>query len=190
LYFSWEVRVKALLIVDVQNDFCPGGALAVKNGDHVVPVLNGLMQSFPLVLASRDWHPEGSVHYQKWPVHCLQGTAGADYHPDLIKAGIHQELFKGTDNKDDGYSAFEATNIDLDAFLISKGVTDLYIGGLATDYCVKASAIDAAKHGYLTFVILDAIRAVDVKPGDGERALEEMGRVGIRVITSAELLAR
>jgi len=162
--------MKALLIVDVQNDFCPGGALAVAEGDAVVPVLNRLMPLFPLVLASRDWHPAGSSHFQKWPVHCVQGSPGAGYHPALHLSGIHQEFFKGTQDKDDGYSAFEAMNLDLTAFLWEKGVTDLYIGGLATDYCVKATALDAARAGLRTFVLADAVRAVDVGPGDGAKA--------------------
>jgi nicotinamidase/pyrazinamidase len=179
--------MKALLIVDVQNDFCPGGALAVKNGDQVVPVLNALMLKFPLVLASRDWHPQGSVHYDKWPIHCLQGTRGAEYHPSLNRGGIHQELFKGTSNKDDGYSAFEATNLNLESFLKTKGVTELYIGGLATDYCVKASALDAVRLGFKTMVFTDAVRAVDANPGDGEKAFEEMRNKGINLIHSSEV---
>lgn len=179
--------MRALLVVDVQNDFCPGGSLAVSGGDQVVPVLNALMPLFPLVLASRDWHPEGTVHYAKWPVHCLQGTKGADYHPALRREGIHQELLKGTGNKDDGYSAFEATNLDLAAFLRARGVTDLYLGGLATDYCVKATALDAVKKGFRTFVVTDAVKAVDVHAGDGEKALEEMRSSGVGLITSSEL---
>jgi len=164
--------MKALLIVDVQIDFCPGGALAVAQGDAVVPVLNRLMPLFPLVLASRDWHPAGSSHFNKWPVHCVQGSPGADYHPALHRAEIHQELFKGTQDKDDGYSAFEATNLDLAGFLRGRGVTDLYIGGLATDYCVKATALDAAREGFRAFVLSDAVRAVEAAPGDGEKAWE------------------
>ena len=179
--------MKALLIVDVQNDFCPGGALAVKDGDAVVPVLNALMPKFPLVIASRDWHPDGTVHYDKWPVHCLHDTPGADYHPALNRKGIHQELFKGTRNQDDGYSAFEATNLDLAWFLKEKGVTELYMGGLATDYCVKASALDAVKNGFKTTVLLDAVRAVDVKPGDGEKALEEMKKAGVNLRLSKDI---
>src|SRR5690606_19482878 len=108
---------KALLIVDVQNDFCPGGALAVKDGDKVVPVINGIIDKFDLVLASKDWHPVDSVHFEKWPVHCVQNTYGADFHPDLQTDKIDRVLLKGTQNKDDGYSAFEATNVSLADFL-------------------------------------------------------------------------
>lgn len=180
--------MKALLIVDLQNDFCPGGALAVKEGDQVVPVLNGLMNHFPLVVASRDWHPIGSVHFDKWPVHCLQDTPGADYHPLLNHKGIHQEFFKGTGNKDDGYSAFDATNINLKSYLRSKGFDELIIGGLATDYCVKASALDAVRLGFKTTVLTDAVRAVDVQPGDGEKAIQEMSQQGVTIALSSDLL--
>jgi len=180
--------MKALLIVDVQNDFCPGGSLTVKDGDKVVPVLNGLMNHFPLVVASRDWHPEGTVHYEKWPVHCLQNTPGADYHPLLNRKGIHQEFFKGTQNKDDGYSAFDATNINLKSYLRSKGINEIVIGGLATDYCVKASALDAVRLGFKTTVLTDAVRAVDVHPNDGEKALEEMRQAGVLTASSDTIL--
>jgi nicotinamidase/pyrazinamidase len=129
---------------------------------------------------------EGSVHYQKWPVHCLQGSRGAEYHPSLEQGLIQKEFLKGTQNKDDGYSAFEATNANLAEYLKEKGVDELYVGGLATDYCVKASALDSVKHGFKTAVILDAVKAVDVKPGDGENALREMGKAGIRLIPSAD----
>ena len=179
--------MKALFIVDVQNDFCPGGALAVRNGDQVVPVINSIAGKFDFVLASRDWHPEGSVHFQKWPVHCVRNSSGADYHPDLNRDLISIELLKGTGNKDDGYSAFEATNLNPEKFLKEKGVTTLYITGLATDYCVRATALDAVAKGFKTFVITDAVRAVDVQPGDGERALEEMQTAGCILITSREI---
>ena len=179
--------MKALLIVDVQNDFCPGGALGVPGGDRVVPVLNRLMPLFPLVVASKDWHPKDSVHFDKWPPHCVQATPGAEFHPDLDATRIHKTFLKGTRNKDDGYSAFEATNDDLADFLRKKGVTDLYVGGLATDYCVRASALDADKNGFETFVVEDAVAAVEVKPGDGERALKEMAHAGVTLIRSDEI---
>lgn len=180
--------MKALLIVDVQNDFCPGGALAVPAGDKVVPVLNRLMSLFPLVVASKDWHPKESVHFKKWPPHCVQGTKGAEFHPDLNAAGIHRTFLKGTKDQDDGYSAFEATSEDLADFLRKKGVTELYVGGLATDYCVKASALDADRNGFETFVVEDAVAAVEVKPGDGERALKAMAHAGVTLIRSDEIL--
>lgn len=178
---------KALLIVDVQNDFCPGGALAVKDGDKVVPVINGIIDKFDLVLASKDWHPVDSVHFEKWPVHCVQNTYGADFHPDLQTDKIDRVLLKGTQNKDDGYSAFEATNISLADFLREEGVTDLYVCGLATDYCVKATALDACKLGFRTYVITDAVAAVNLNPGDDKKALEEISSQGCILVNSSEI---
>lgn len=178
---------KALLIVDVQNDFCPGGALAVKDGDKVVPVINGIIDKFDLVLASKDWHPVDSVHFEKWPVHCVQNTYGADFHPDLQTDKIDRVLLKGTQNKDDGYSAFEATNISLADFLRGEGVTDLYVCGLATDYCVKATALDACKLGFRTYVITDAVAAVNLNPGDDKKALEEISSQGCILVNSSEI---
>ena len=179
--------MKALLIVDVQNDFCPGGALAVPGGDKVVPVINKLMESFDLVVASKDWHPKDTVHFKKWPPHCVQNTQGADLHPKLNASKIKKIFLKGTMNKDDGYSAFEATSAGLAGFLKKEKVTDLYVCGLATDYCVKASAEDADRNGFETFLVEDAVAAVDVKPGDGEKALKEMAHAGITLIRSDEV---
>ncbi len=178
---------KALLIVDVQNDFCPGGALAVKDGDKVVPVINGIIDKFDLVLASKDWHPVDSVHFEKWPVHCVQNTYGADFHPDLQTDKIDRVLLKGTQNKDDGYSAFEATNVSLADFLREEGITDLYVCGLATDYCVKATALDACKLGFRTYVITDAVAAVNLNPGDDKKALEEISSQGCILVNSNEI---
>jgi nicotinamidase/pyrazinamidase len=179
--------VKALLVVDVQNDFCPGGTLAVPNGDKVVPIINELTGKFPLVVASKDWHPHQTVHFQKWPVHCVHNTKGAEFHPQLDSLKIRQVFLKGTGNKDDGYSAFEATNLDLAGFLKEKGVTELYVAGLATDYCVRASAIDASKLGFKTFVIEDAIAAVNVSPGDDRKAIDEMKAAGATIVHSGKL---
>ena len=181
--------MRALLIVDVQNDFCPGGALAVPKGDKVVPVINKLMPAFPLIVASKDWHPAGSVHFKKWPPHCVQGTKGADLHPKLEAGRIHKVFLKGTRNKDDGYSAFEATSGDLAEFLKGQDVTDLYVTGLATDYCVKASALDADRNGFETYVVEDAVAAVEVKPGDGAKALKAMAHAGVTLVTSSEVLS-
>lgn len=178
---------KALLIVDVQNDFCPGGALGVKEGDKVVPVINKVMNLFDLILASRDWHPQETVHFEKWPVHCVAETKGADFHGDLNISMIDLELKKGTDNKDDGYSAFEATNVELTSYLRDNNVTSLYICGLTTDYCVKASAIDATKEGINTYVITDAIAAVNAQPKDDKKALNEMVANGCILIKSNEI---
>jgi len=178
--------MKGLLVVDVQNDFCPGGSLAVPEGDKIVPVINGLMDKFPVVVASKDWHPKQTVHFQKWPVHCVHNSRGADFHPGIQSTKIEQVFLKGTGNKDDGYSAFEATNLDLKDYLKKKGVTELYVTGLATDYCVRASALDAAKI-FQTFVVTDAIAAVNVKPGDDKRALEDMERAGVKTVLSTDI---
>ena len=179
--------MKALLIVDVQNDFCPGGTLAVPEGDKVVPVINQMMANFRLIVASKDWHPKDTVHFKKWPPHCVQNTLGADFHPKLDVSKIKKIFLKGTKNKDDGYSAFEATSADLGEFLKKEGVEDLYVVGLATDYCVKATALDADKLGFETFVVEDAVAAVNVKPGDGEKALKAMAHAGITLINSDEI---
>lgn len=179
--------MKALLVVDVQNDFCPGGSLAVPAGDSVVPVINSLMGKFKLIAASKDWHPEKSRHFEKWPKHCIQNTSGAQFHPSLKADGIQEVFLKGTTMNDDGYSAFEATNKDLEGFLHSHQVNDLYVCGLATDYCVRASAMDARKKGFNVFVVEDAIKGVNQQPGDSERAIEEMKRNGI-VFVHADLV--
>ncbi|MBK5195223.1 MAG: isochorismatase family protein [Proteiniphilum sp.] len=178
---------RALLIVDVQNDFCPGGALAVKDGDKVVPVINGIMDRFDLVISSQDWHPADSVHFEKWPPHCISGTAGADYHPELDKEKIVLRLLKGTENKDDGYSAFEATNASLTGFLQEHKIQNLYVCGLTTDYCVKASVMDALDEGFHTYLITDAVAAVNIQPGDDKKALQEMYAGGSVLVESKEI---
>lgn len=179
--------MKALLVVDVQNDFCPGGALEVNEGDHVVPIINKLMPQFPLVVASMDWHPDNSEHFEKWPKHCVRQTEGADMHPDLHMSMIEKIFLKGTEGKDDGYSAFEATNMDLTTFLKNRGITDLYIAGLTTDYCVKDTALDAVENGFNTYVFTDATRAVNLNPGDGQKALDEIAAAGVCLLQSNDL---
>jgi nicotinamidase/pyrazinamidase len=179
--------MKGLLVVDVQNDFCPGGSLAVPGGDKVVPVINTIMKNFPVVVASKDWHPHQTVHFTKWPVHCVHNTKGAEFHPDLESERIQQVFLKGTGNKDDGYSAYEATNLDLARYLKEKGIDELYVAGLATDYCVRASALDSVKNGFKTYLVTDAIAAVDVKPGDGEAAIEEMKKAGVTLVHSGDI---
>ncbi len=174
--------VKALLIVDVQNDFCPGGNLAVPEGDQVVPVINQLINQFDMVIASKDWHPNQTIHFDNWPVHCIANSPGANFHPQLNQDSIDQILYKGTGDKDDGYSAFEATNVNLFQWLKEKEVQELTIVGLATDYCVKASAIDAIDRGFKVIVEQKAVRAVNIKPNDGEKALNEMKQAGIEII--------
>ena len=179
----------ALIVVDVQNDFCPGGALAVPEGDAVIPVLNEYMSrasdaGIP-IFASRDWHPQVTRHFAAqggpWPPHCVQQTRGAEFHPDLRLPAGTVVVSKGMSAEDQGYSALEAVLPDgqplVDA-LHADGVTHLYVGGLATDYCVRATVLDALKEGFTTSVLVDASRPVDVQPGDGERALNEMLAAG------------
>lgn len=178
---------KAILIVDVQNDFCPGGTLAVKDGDKVVPVINNIIDRFDLVISSQDWHPVDSVHFEKWPSHCVAGTQGADFHPELKKEKIDLRLFKGTESKDDGYSAFEATNASLTAFLQENNIQRLYVCGLTTDYCVKSSVLDAVKEGFHTYVVTDAVAAVNLQPGDDKKALQEMYNGGCMLVESGEI---
>ena len=179
--------MRALLVVDVQNDFCPGGALPAPEGDKVVPVINKLMDKFPLIIASKDWHPEITVHFDRWPKHCIQGTKGAELHPALKQDRIDQIILKGALDMDEGYSVFEGIDIDLEKFLRDRGVDAVYVVGLVTEYCVKETAIDARKRGFSAYVIKDAVKSVELKEGDGERAFEEMEKAGVRVISSAEV---
>ena len=179
--------MKALLIVDVQNDFCTGGTLAVPDGENVVHVINTLMNRFSLIVASKDCHPENTKHFEKWPKHCVQNTFGAAFHPQLDAERIQEVFLKGTGSEDDGYSAFEATNNNLEQFLRSHKVDDLYVCGLATDYCVLSSALDAHKKGFNVLVIEDAVLGVDVVKGDVERAIEEMKHMGIIFIPSEQV---
>lgn len=180
--------MKALLIVDLQNDFLPTGSLGVIDGDKIAPIVNKLMDQFPIVIASKDWHPESSVHFNNWPVHCVADTKGAAF-PDNLNCDKIQEVFyKGTDNKDDGYSAFEATSKSLTQFLKNKQVDDLYIAGIATDFCVKASVIDALKEGIKTYLITDATKAVNKEPGDYNKALKTLEEKGAILVSSQELL--
>ena len=179
--------MKALLIVDLQNDFLPGGALPAPEGNKIIPIVNKLLDQYDLVIASTDWHPENTVHFQKWPVHCVERSVGAGFPPALKQEKINLIVRKGTRNSDDGYSAFEATNIDLDSFLKGKNVNKLYITGLTTEYCVKNTVMDALQAGYSTFVIKDAVEGVKAHPGDEEKAWKEMISHGAKVITSRQL---
>ena len=191
-------RNSALLIVDVQNDFCPGGALAVPEGDRVVAPLRKLAARFGAlglpVYASRDWHPADSRHFKDqggtWPVHCVQGSEGACLREDLQLPSSVMIVSKGQARHDDGYSAIAgdvAGRGSLLADLNARRVNHLYVGGLATDYCVKHSVLDALRQGIDVTVLTDAIRAVDVSPGDGARALEEMKAAGAKLATSDTL---
>ena len=184
-----------LLVTDIQNDFLPGGRLAVAGGDEVVPVLNRyigafLAQGLP-VYATRDWHPDGhcSFHPQggPWPVHCVAGTPGADFAATLVLPPDTTVISKATSQDREAYSSFQGT--DLDSRLRAAGIRRLFIGGLTTDYCVLNTVRDARQLGYEVFVLADAIRAVDVQPGDGQRAEEEMARLGAQRITLEGLAA-
>ena len=178
---------RCLMVVDVQNDFCPGGALPASNGDAVVPVINRIIDKFDLVIASRDMHPEQTVHFDKWPPHCVAGTPGSEFHPDLNWEAIHVFVEKGTGNRDDGYSAFEGTNLNLEDLLREHEVDEVYVAGLTLEYCVQTTALDALKAGFPTAVIIDATRAIDAEPGDAEYAMKQMRSKGAVFITSDRL---
>ena len=185
--------LNALILVDIQNDFCPGGSLAVKEGDQIVPVVNELQKQFPLVVATKDWHPVGhSSFVSLWPPHCVQETAGAEFVPELETGLIARVFLKGTDPEIDSYSGFfdnehkRATG--LGDYLRERGVADVVIVGLATDYCVKFTALDAVSLGFKTIVVADACRGVEVNEGDTARAIEEMAAAGVRITKSHELL--
>ncbi len=187
-----EAECPALLIVDLQNDFCPGGALPVDGGDQIVPLLNRLAaraaaRQLP-VYASRDWHPADSAHFAAnggpWPTHCVAGTAGARLHPDLALPSGAMIVTKGTARDDHGYSAFEGQVTGrgpLADDLRARGVDHLVVCGLATDYCVRASVLDALRLGFRVTVAEDGIRAVDLVDGAGRRALDEMRAAGAMV---------
>jgi nicotinamidase/pyrazinamidase len=180
-------KKRALLVVDVQNDFCPGGALAVAEGDQVVAPLNKLIEEFlkrgEPVFKSRDWHPQKTKHFADyggtWPVHCVQDTKGAEFHPDLID-DIHIRTISKGMGDEDSYSAFDGTDLALQ--LHRLGVEQVWVGGLATDYCVKNTVLDALKEGFQVKALKDSMRAVEVKPGDGERAIEEMRAAGAEIV--------
>jgi len=179
--------MKAMLVVDVQNDFCPGGALGTPEGDKVVPVINKIMDKFDIIIASRDWHPEDSVHFEQWPPHCVKDTKGAEYHPELDTTKITHELYKGTGNKDDGYSAFEATNINLKEYLKNKQVDEIYISGLTTEYCVKQTTLDALRNEFNTYLIVDGIEGVRAQPEDPQKAINEMKQAGAKLLGADEI---
>lgn len=183
----------ALVVVDVQNDFLPGGALAVSRGDEVVPVLNRYVALFREaglpVYASRDWHPPNHCSFQAqggpWPAHCVAGGHGASFAPGLSLPGGTAVIDKATRQDEEAYSAFEGTG--LAERLREAGIERLLIGGLATDYCVLATVRDALEQGFDVLVLKDAIRAVNVEPGDGEKAEAEMRRLGAEAVTLDEI---
>lgn len=183
---------RALLVVDFQNDFTPpDGALAVDGGDEIGAPVKRLADDIGLVFATRDWHPPDHSSFETqggpWPVHCVQGSPGAELHPAMADIDIEAIVDVGREREDQGYSGFEKSSLaDL---LRERGVDEVVVCGLATDYCVRASTIDACREGFDVAVATDAIRAVEVEPGDGERALQEMREAGARTATSDELLA-
>ncbi|SEF61860.1 bifunctional nicotinamidase/pyrazinamidase [Algoriphagus boritolerans] len=208
---EWINDHTALLIVDVQNDFIPGGALAVTGGDRVVPIINELQKKFRHVIATQDFHPANhgsfaSNHPGKlpgefielagltqilWPVHCVQSSRGADFHPDLNQSQWKAIFQKGKNPDVDSYSGFfdnaRRGDTGLGDYLKSNGITRVFVCGLALDYCVKFTALDAKNFGFETILIADATRAVNLQPSDGEAAIKEMKAAGIKVLTSNEL---
>ncbi len=203
--------MKALLLIDLQNDFLPGGALAVPEGDAVFPAVNRIQAGFPVVVATQDWHPSdhgsfaanhpGNALYSQvdlnglpqtlWPVHCVQNTSGAELSCDLDQERITRVFRKGTDPDIDSYSGFfdngHRKSTGLGEWLKEKGVTGVFICGLATDYCVKFTALDSVRLGFQTWLVEDACRGVNLNPGDVERAIAEMQSAGVRVVQSAEV---
>ncbi|HKJ41835.1 MAG TPA: nicotinamidase [Sunxiuqinia sp.] len=180
--------MKALLIVDLQNDFLPTGALPAPEGDRIVPVVNQLIEQFDLIVASKDWHPQDTIHFKNWPVHCVANSKGAEFPSALHDSKIETVALKGTRNTDDGYSAFEATSLKLDGYLKKNQVDTLYICGLTTEYCVKNTVLDAVKAGYKTYVVKDAVEGVKAQPGDEEKAWAEMEKAGANLVLSAEIM--
>ncbi|MEM7105874.1 MAG: bifunctional nicotinamidase/pyrazinamidase [Bacteroidota bacterium] len=198
--------MKALIIVDVQLDFCPGGALAVKEGDQVVPVANSIMDHFDLIIATKDWHPANhksfaAMHLWRkpgqvielnglqqvlWPIHCVQDSFGSEFHKDLQIEKIDKIFYKGTDPEIDSYSGFfdngKRKSTGLSDFLQKKGVNEVFILGLATDYCVKFTALDAKEEGFDTFVFIEGCRAVNLNEGDAQKAVKEMEATGVKII--------
>jgi nicotinamidase/pyrazinamidase len=180
-------KKRALIVVDVQNDFCPGGALAVPEGDRVVAPLNHLIEDFlargDYVFKSRDWHPAKTRHFAAyggtWPVHCVQGTRGAEFHPDLLEDPRIEIVSKGMGDED-SYSAFDGT--ELARLLRERGVEEVWVGGLATDYCVKQTVLDGLGEGFRVKAVAEAMRPVELNPGDGQQAITEMRRAGAEII--------
>lgn len=208
-------KATALVLVDLQNDFCPGGRLAVARGDEVVPVANRLLDAkerFDVVVATQDWHPQdhgsfASKHPGKrpgevielnglrqilWPDHCVQGSPGAEFHPSLRRSAVDRVFRKGDDPSVDSYSGFfdngrrKATG--LGQFLHEEGVGRVLVLGLATDYCVKFTALDAASLGFETRLVLDGCRGVNLRPSDSDEAVAELRRAGVGLTSSAEWL--
>jgi len=206
-----SARDAALLIIDVQNDFCPGGSLAVENGNEVIPVINRIAPAFPLVVATKDWHPDGHISFASshagkqpqdtvrvngidqilWPKHCVKGSVGAQFHPDLDQRPINLVLHKGVKLELDSYSAFfendKKTETGLQHYLRGLGFTRVFIAGLAEDVCVFFSAMDARSLGLETFVVKDATRGVDLPAGRTRETEQQMEEAGVTFVASEEI---
>jgi nicotinamidase/pyrazinamidase len=190
----------ALVIIDLQNDFCPGGALPVTDGDRVVPVLNRYIKKFTLekrqIFATRDWHPAKTKHFKAygglWPPHCIQGTPGAEFRTDLALPKDAVIVSGGMAPDEEGYSGFDGKDekgVGLASLLHASGVKRIFVGGLATDYCVKHTVLDGLKLGFKVVLLEDAVRGVNLKPDDSERAIEEMVSAGAQKVTSSDSLS-
>ncbi|HID80545.1 MAG TPA: nicotinamidase [Ignisphaera sp.] len=186
-------RFDALIIVDMQRDFMPGGALPVPEADTIVPIINRYIQIFEsrgaTVVATRDWHPVNHISFTTrggpWPPHCIQGTSGAEFHPDLALPESTVIVSKATDPDKEAYSGFDGTN--LNNILRERGVNRIFVCGVATNYCVKATAIDGIKLGYTVIVLLDAVKGIDIPPGSVDMALNEMLDAGIILATQHDI---
>jgi nicotinamidase/pyrazinamidase len=176
--------MEGLIVVDVQNDFCSGGALPVPDGDAVVEPINRLAEEFPFAVATRDWHPPDHDSFQEqggpWPVHCVRETGGAELHPKLHTSRIDAVVDAGREPDHEGYSGFEHT--ELSRLLRDQGVETVHVTGLALDYCVKETALDARRDGFGVVLHLGATRAINAEPGDGDRALEELREAGVEIV--------
>jgi nicotinamidase/pyrazinamidase len=176
--------MEALIVVDVQNDFCPGGALPVPDGDAVVEPINTLAEQSAFVVATRDWHPPDHSSFKAqggpWPVHCVRDTGGAQLHPRLHASQVAAIVDKGREPEDQGYSGFEKT--DLERLLRDRGVDTVHVAGLALDYCVKETALDARRAGFDVVLHSGATRAINVNPGDDQRTLEQLREAGVEVV--------
>lgn len=182
----------ALLLIDLQNDFCPDGSLAVPEGDQVIAIANQLMPYFKTIIATQDWHPHNHSSFESlWPVHCVQGTRGAQFHNELILNHITKIIQKGTDNTIDSYSAFydnqHLKNTGLTQWLRENHIATIYVMGLATEYCVLYSVMDAIADGFNVYVITDGCRGIDLHAGDVAAALNKMQEKGARLISSKQI---
>lgn len=183
----------ALIVVDVQVDFCPGGALAVRGGDEIVPGINALLPKFRHVVFSRDWHPANHCSFSpapeyvdgSWPAHCVQNTPGAQFHPGLALPADPWIVSKAATSEREAYSGFDGTTLAED--LRGKNIARIFVCGLATDYCVKATALDGVKAGFEVALLEDLVRGVDVPPGSAQQAIDEMRAAGVRVCRSEDL---